>query len=89
MSIIFLFAAADSPFAWDFLGAWGPALPMFLAMVWFTDRLFRRFVEKGFRELRDATVEHERAQAARHKEIVAMFDEQMKAFEHASANGRK
>ena len=47
---------------------WGPAIPMFLAVVW----LFKRHVEvtipESFRELKEAIEKHNADAADRHKE---------------------
>lgn len=83
-----ILAAAETPFSWDGLAAWGPALPMFVVMCWFGDRLFKRFVEKGFRDVHDLLSESNRRADERHKESMLRLERIEQVLKSGEPNGR-
>jgi len=58
---------------WEAVGQWPPAILTLLIVLWFIDRAAKRYVEKGFRDLRDAMIRLEVNAAERHEEAMSLL----------------
>ncbi len=68
-------AVADPLGFWEVISLWGPALPLLVIVLMFLDRVAKRYIERGFRDNRDALHKTELHNAECHEEHMAVLRE--------------
>lgn len=52
---------------------WGPAIPMYLVIIWYQHRMIFQVIPQGFRECRSSIEAADRRAELRHAELMAEF----------------